>query len=523
MVTPLASTSDATAYRSQATAVPRRLMVALPSLFAAALLAYCLLSSVRQNPPLFWSIFGAALVLVSWNAVLVADTVRTHRVLELDVAVRKQHYVQACAHSAILLYWGWYWRPVYDAAYLIGAQILFAYAFDLLLTWSRRDAYTLGFGPLPIVFSTNLFLWFRPEWFVWQFVMLAIAFSAKALLRWERDGRSAHIFNPSAFGLTVVSLGLLLAGATDMTRGREIAITQFYPPQMYLYLFAVSLPGQLLFGVTSMTLAAVTTTYLFGVVYFALTGTYFFIDSYVPIAVFLGMHLLFTDPSTSPRSELGRLAFGAIYGLSVVGLYALLGALGLPTFYDKLLQVPLMNLCVKYIERAAHSPTLRRVSPEHLWPRAAGYRRNLAYVCVWGIAFGLMSVTGGVGDAHPGQWLPFWQDACRKMRPNACSHAEQLETTLCRAGSGWACNELGVFRSQHSEDPIAALASWQQGCEAGFAAACANAVDGGTRRASPNPADYPILLRGSKAPVTGVPSSALRERACRQGWFESCQ
>jgi Na+-translocating ferredoxin:NAD+ oxidoreductase RnfD subunit len=96
-----------------------------------------------------------------------------------------------------------------------------------------------------------------------------------------------------------------------------------------------------------MTLAAVTTTYLFGLAYFAATGTYFFVDSYVPIAVFLGTHLLFTDPSTSPRSDAGRFIFGALYGLSVVGLYALLTAAGLPTFYDKLLQVPLMNLSVR--------------------------------------------------------------------------------------------------------------------------------------------------------------------------------
>ena len=33
---------------------------------------------------------------------------------------------------------------------------------------------------------------------------------------------------------------------------------------------------------------------------------YYFIEPSVPIAVFLGMHLLFTDPSTSPRTESGR-------------------------------------------------------------------------------------------------------------------------------------------------------------------------------------------------------------------------
>jgi hypothetical protein len=498
-------------------------VAALPSAFAAALFGLGLLDHIRRNPPLVWSLYGAALLLIAWNAVLFARTAKSQRVLTLTVALRSQHYVQACAHSAILLYWGWYWRPVYDAASLIAAQIAFAYAFDMLLVWSRRDVYTIGFGPLPIVFSTNLFLWFRPEWFFWQFFMIAVAFTAKAMLLWTRDGRLAHMFNPSAFALTVMSLGLLVSGATDLTWGREIAITQFYPPHMYLFLFAVSLPGQLLFGVSSMTLAAVTTTCLFGAAFFALTGTYFFIDSYVPIAVFLGMHLLFTDPSTSPRSELGRLVFGAVYGLSVVALYALLTAAGLPAFYDKLLQVPLMNLSVKHIDRLAQSPALQSVDPARLWRRVTGRRRHLAYVCLWGILFSVMSATGGLGDRHPGQWLPFWQDACRQLRRSACAHAEQLETTLCRAGSGWACNELGILRTQHDADPIAALASWQTGCEAGFGPACANARDGGLRTAPPTLADYPMLLRGSKAPIADLSPSALYARACEQRWTDACR
>ena len=83
--------------------------------------------------------------------------------------LRKQHYLQACAQGSVLLYWGWYWREVYDSAHLILAQLLFAYAFDMLLSWSRRDTYTLGFGPFPVIFSINLFLWFKPDWFYLQF------------------------------------------------------------------------------------------------------------------------------------------------------------------------------------------------------------------------------------------------------------------------------------------------------------------------------------------------------------------
>src|SRR5207248_631398 len=149
--------------------------------------------------------------------------------------------------------------------------------------------------------------------------------------------------------------GLLATGSTGITWGREIATTQFYPPQMYLMLFLIGLPGQFLFGVTTMTMSAVVATYVFGLLYFAATGIYFFYDSYIPIAVFLGMHLLFTDPSTSPRTELGRIIYGALYGLSTVVLYQLLGSAGMPTFYDKLLQVPLLNLSIKGIDRAVRS------------------------------------------------------------------------------------------------------------------------------------------------------------------------
>src|SRR5207244_6399897 len=130
-----------------------------------------------------------------------------------------------------------------------------------------------------------------------QCLMVALGFAANELIRWEKDARRAHIFNPSSFPLAVFSLGLILTGTSDITWGQDIAITQFYPPHMYLMLFLIGLPGQFFFGVTSMTMSAVVTTYLFGLIYYAMNGVYFFYDWYIPIAVLLGIHLLFTDPS----------------------------------------------------------------------------------------------------------------------------------------------------------------------------------------------------------------------------------
>src|SRR4029450_6224082 len=136
-------------------------------------------------------------------------------------------------------YWGWHWRPVYEHLWLLAAQLVFAYAFDMLLSWSRRATFVLGFGPFPIIFSTNLFLWFKDDWFYLQFLLIAVGFLGKEFVRWQRDGKSTHIFNPSAFTLALFSLVLITTGTTSYTWGPEIASTLTLAPHIYLYLFAV--------------------------------------------------------------------------------------------------------------------------------------------------------------------------------------------------------------------------------------------------------------------------------------------
>jgi hypothetical protein len=513
----------------------RRHPLALPLAFTVALASLAWLAPVREHSGLLLSVVSAALALGAWALALAILTRRSGRTLSLEVVARKQHYIQACAQGSVLLYWGWYWPQVYESAHLILAQLLFAFAFDMLLSWSRRDAYTLGFGPVPVVFSINLFLWFKPEAFAWQFALVALGFAAKELIRWDKGGRRVHIFNPSSFPLAVCSLVLLALGATNLTWGPEIASTQFYPPHMYLMLFLVGLPGQFLFGVTTMTMSAVLATYLFGLVYFATTGIYFFYDSYIPIAVFLGMHLLFTDPSTSPQTDLGRIIYGALYGLSTVALYQWLGSAGMPTFYDKLLPVPLLNLSIKGIDRLARSRAARWFDPSRLVASLAPRARHLAYMSMWAVVFAGMSAVQGVGDDHPGQWLPFWRTACEQGRDYACPYAADMELTFCDQGSGWACNEAGVMHLVLVEsgedlrrlDPAGAAVPFRRGCELGFAPACRNldvmaGAAGMFERPEPTLDDYPIVLRGSKGPVREEGRSALYALACRQGWYGAC-
>ena len=530
-------------------------------------LVACVPAGAGRHPVVAASLLAAAALLATWGAGLCLWAGRRGRRLAVDIDPRPQHYVQACAQASVFLYWGWHWLPVREAAVLIAAQVLFAYAFDLLLAWSRGEAGRLGFGPVPVVFSINLFLWFADDRFHLQLLLVAFAFAAKALIRWERDGRRTHVFNPAAFALAVFAVALLATGTNDLTRGQDIAVSQFFPPHMFLWIFLAALPGQYLFGVTSMTLAAVAATWLFGLAWFTATGVYYFYDAYIPIAVFLGMHLLFTDPSTAPRSEGGRLLFGALYGLAVVAGYALLAGAGLPTFYDKLLPVPLLNLSVGLLDRLARSRALRRLDPARpaasaaegrrpaatSGPPAGGEaaggarrgpllrvpaprRRHLAYMAAWAAVFAVMSATGGAGDRHPGQWLPFWQAACADDRAGACRYLAARLSGHCAAGSGWACNEIGVlFRTRPEAadaageaDPRAASAAWfDQGCALGFEPACGNldrtaGAPGPFERAPPGLDDWPVVLRGSKGPVVDRTPAALLARACRQGWPGTC-
>ena len=332
-------------------------------------------------------------MLLAWS-VLLFGVLRRGETVKLEIVLRRQHYLQAFLQGSLILYWGYYWREVYHAAPLIVAQLLFAYGFDSLLSWTHRRTYALGFGSFPIIFSITLFFWFKDPFFYWQFVMVAIGLTAKEFLRWKRDGINTHIFNPSSFPLAVVSVALLLADATDMTWGFSIAQTEFYPPHIYLALFLIALPGQFLFGVTPMTFAAVTTTFVFSQLYYAVTGSYFFVDAHVPIAVFIGMNLLFTDPATSPRTLVGRILFGVLYGLSTVLLYDLL-----LSRTSRVLRQAAASAAAEPVRHRCSTGSrdrrmLKALDPS-TWSRDwLPYRRHLAYMSVWAVAFGAMSASG---------------------------------------------------------------------------------------------------------------------------------
>jgi hypothetical protein len=427
---------------------------------------------------------------------------------------------------SVYAYWGWYWRPVYDYGWLLVAQLVFAYTFDMLLSWSRRGSYALGFGPFPIIFSTNLFLWFRDDWFYLQFLLVAAGFLGKEFVRWERDGKRVHIFNPSAFSLGLFSLVLIATNTSHLTWGQEIATTLSLAPYIYTILFLIGLVVMYFFWITPVAFSAAATLFGLSAIYWSFTGVPYFLDSESPTAVFLGLHLLVTDPSTSPRTPLGRAIFGVLYGLGVFGLYALLTAIGAPTFYDKLLCVPLLNLSVQRIDRLVHAIRGNAILNGLGLDGPLG-RSNLAHMAAWILFFGAMTAVGATDGMHRGDALPFWEQACQENRRNACRRLVQLQANYCGDNAGWACNELGKHYKDGAivgSDPELALTYFSKACELRFQPGCINLLDPESIvEARPRALDLRLLLREAGRNLVEMPEPELYARACDHGWTFACE
>jgi hypothetical protein len=507
--------------------------------FILAMVFWSFLPRINDSARLAMSFRGTAGVLLVLLLVLRTEVARRGRKLTYDVMPRKVHYVQLMMHTCVYTYWGWYWREVYHDIPLIIGQIFFAYALDMLVCWYRRDKWVLGFGPFPIVLSTNLFLWFHDDWFYLQFVLIAVGVLGKEFIKWKRDGRMTHIFNPSALSLFVFSVILLATENTKLTWGIEIATSFHRPPHIYLELFLLGLVVQTLFGVTLVTLAAAAALVLLNLVYTRVTGVYHFVDSSIPVAVFLGLHLLVTDPATSPRKNLGKIIFGALYGVGVFAAYGALSWFGAPEFYDKLLCVPILNLCVRWLDRLSEAVESKFRSWGAAWklsPRAT----NFVAMGVWASLFVVITGTGFLakGRDFPGGKLEFWQSACDQNKWKACKTWASMLNDDCQDGSGKACFMLGLVTDEGRVVPRnAAVAgdAFGRACDLGLQQGCGSLIQfaqGGGKEVFRNACDSgdgascfilgTLYSSGQGVQQDGTQAFILFQRSCDLGWWRGC-
>ncbi len=443
----------------------------------AAFFSFLAWGRVQATPGLWGAFVVCGVGLTGWIGWLWLRARRTGQRLTVEWTPRRHHIVQLGVQGSIFVYWGWHWAPVGAQVPLVLAQVVFAYLFDLALSWQRYGNFRFGFGPWPVIGSTNLFLWFRDPLFGAQFAMVASMYLAREFLKWERQGKRVHIFNPSAFGLTLAATALIALSAVHLSWGELISESLGYGELSYEQMFLAAAVSQLFFGVTVVPISAALTLVGLGYLYFAVTGVWFFVDTSIPIAVFLSLNLLITDPVSSPYSQGGKALFGVLYAVGVMALYVGLRLIeAAPTdtdpgltaaFFDKLLHVPLLNLMARGLDRVGP-----KIPIERLTGRLTGLAQRAVHVGAWAGVF--VAIRPSLID-HPGSSAEFWRTACADQRPFACDNLLRTVATPCARGIPRACFDLGILYDEGQalpRDVTLARGLWGRNCQAEHAPSC---------------------------------------------------
>ena len=407
------------------------------------------------------ALLGAVALIALWRGH------RRGRALTVVPHLKPSHYLQILAQGLVYVVWASHWRPVVDHLPLLAVQIVFAYLLELLVGWWRHRCFRLGLGPIPILGSINFFLWFTPAWFSLQLALLVVVWLFREAARWEREGGRVHVFNPSAIGLTLMCLLLVALGHEGYAVGEAIAVSQDETPYIYLAIFGAGLIVQAAFPVVLMTMGAALGALGSDWLYQQLFDLPLFGTTAIPGAVFLGMLLLITDPVTAPRTSAGKLIYGGLYGIAAAALFVALTALGQPTYYDKILAVPLLNLMVRALDR-----WVRGLGWARAW--ASPQLRNWAHMAAWA---GIFVLARPSLVEHRGALPEFWIEACDRGTPRACEAMAQIHLSRCEHGDLAMCHNLAVMYDvgdRLPRDQAQALRLYQIICEAGDAVGCGN-------------------------------------------------
>ena len=317
----------------------------------------------------------AIVALVGWAALLAAWLTWRRAWSAVRMRFQATHLLPAVLQTAIFAWWGWHAPEVVDHLPMLAGQIAFAYAFDFLCGMTLRRRWDLTFGPLPVVGSANLFVWFASGAQALAFAVIALGLAAKWGIRRGADGRltrsvaasGAHVFNPSALGIAVV--GATCLALPTWGRFEDIAHRLAEPPHMLAVLTAVTAVALVRVPVVLVTLGAALA--LLALKY---AGAWHVVYPFWP-AVFLAITLLATDPATIPRTGSGRLAFGIATGLGIWAASAALTVLGQQDFFGKVFAIPFVNWFAPRFDNWS-----RRCGS---WARFLEPRWNLAHVAGW--------------------------------------------------------------------------------------------------------------------------------------------
>jgi hypothetical protein len=331
------------------------------------------------------------LALLLWGLILLILIPFRDRDYSFTGRLKANHLLPVGVQIILFAYWGLYWPEVGPNVLLIGLQLAFALGFDFLLGVSVQRRWVATFGSVPIVLSANLFVWFPANQFYLSMVVIALALLSKALVL--RHGR--HIFNPSALGIAVV--GALCIAMPDVYHYRDIAHQLNLPPNMLEIIFLLALLPQARVPIVLVSLAAVVTIYPLASLHPLMRPG--------PMwpAIFLAITVLATDPSTIPRTGIGRVAFGVVLGLGTVAMSTLLELGGTSDFFGKVFAIPLANILVPWFDG------LSKRAPPWLEDSLSA-RKNTQHVVAWAV---LILIWTYSGNSKQGGFEARWHESNR--------------------------------------------------------------------------------------------------------------
>ncbi len=306
--------------------------------------------------------------------------------LERSVQVQPIQALQPCVQLTILAYWAVYWVELRSHAGPIALHILYCYGLEGVLSWAAGRTWRVTLGVFPVVFSTNLFLYYSPESQLYIYALYTVAFAGKALVR-RSNGR--HIFNPSALGMSVMIV-LEMIIPQHMAFHVDVDHAFLLPPNMVEVLFLISVIGQLRIPIVYTTLGAFATLF---------SGAFYLGQSAVSVfypASFIAILLLVTDPRTSPRTPIGQFLYGATYGACY---QVMTDVFSMTLGHDggsKVLAVLPANLMVPWADRVGGR---LRDRTEPL------FRHNAAWVGAWMV---MITVIWGGQPERKQQFFDLW-------------------------------------------------------------------------------------------------------------------
>jgi len=296
--------------------------------------------------------------------------------------IKFTHVLPAALQIVLFAYWSVYWSGVLAHLPILAVQLVFAYAFDFLLNWTLHRTYSPSFGPVPIVLSANLFVWFDSGDVLLYALVIAVALSSKALIRYA--GR--HVFNPSVLGVAVV--GILCIVLPQVFHYQDISHDFSRPPLMAEVIVLLALIPQVRLRTAPVAFGAALSMLGTMFIVYALTGYRGGPSPWWPPWL-LAITLLAGDPATIPSTSVSRLLFGLFLGMAFYFLSrALLFSIG-SDFFSKVIPIPVVNVFVPSIERAGARVAAR-------WPGLRGEGGNRTYVAAWVTMSVLMLIVGRV-------------------------------------------------------------------------------------------------------------------------------